>query len=92
MISRKQVQILVLRKKRRCLSQPCFILIIDGLGQNDDPVFGKGFDDFFSERLIVRIEIPEIPASLTDDDRLFIRPAPENCQDSSAVSRGCRAL
>ncbi len=47
MISRKQVEILVLRKKRRCLLKPCLILIIDGLRQDDDPVFRKGFDDFF---------------------------------------------
>lgn len=77
MISRKQVEILVLRKKRRCLLKSCLILIIDGLRQDDDPVFRKGFDDFFPERLIVWIEIPEISATLTDDDRLFVRPAPE---------------
>lgn len=74
---------------RKYLCRPLevvFVLKINRLRQDHNFVVRIGLDDFLSKALIIRIQIPEVSASLADDDEIRIKLAFArlgNCLDSS---------
>lgn len=63
---------------RKYLCRPLevvFVLKINRLRQDHNFVVRIGLDDFLSKALIIRIQIPEVSASLADDDEIRIKLA-----------------
>ena len=70
LVAHQQVQIGVTPHPLGRLAEPVLAPIVDGLGENDDPMLGIRLDDLLAMPLIA-VEIPQVAAAVANDNRVL---------------------